>query len=80
MSRHHRLAKLPEEAISQFLGDRPRDPRVKYTTGIPKGKVYPTAAQKREREAILAEVRAKEGKPINILVTDENGNIQETEQ
>lgn len=40
------FVKIPEQAIAQYLDGRPRDPRVTYKTGIPRGKTYRTKAQK----------------------------------
>jgi hypothetical protein len=45
-----KLLKVPPRAVKEFLGDRPFDPRVTYTTGINRSKKYaPNGKRERER-------------------------------
>ncbi len=43
----HFLRVRSVQALIGYLGGRPEDPRVVYTTGINAGKVYPYASKKR---------------------------------
>lgn len=58
MRQKSKLMKLPEQAVDNYLGGRPRDPRVTYATAIPKGKAYYRTPEK--AAALLAEMAAKE--------------------
>jgi hypothetical protein len=64
-----RFVKLPDQAINEYLNGRPRDPRVKYATGITRGKVYRTKAQK---EALVEAIKDK------VAVVDEAAYVDHT--
>lgn len=51
MNSRSRRIRVPASALKDYLGNRPRDPRVTYTTGIAKGKTYPVVG-KRQRERV----------------------------
>lgn len=42
MNSNSRRVQVPANAVKDFLAGRPIDPRVKFTTGINKGKRYPS--------------------------------------
>lgn len=46
------------DRLTKYLGGRPRDPRVKYATGVNKGKVYPYSSVRQNTRDARARERA----------------------